>query len=259
MDRERWSPSNIKEGGFPCPHCTVGSIHLDDKSVSQEETPASKEGHGHPAWEPEWIEATFTCAFRCGNPNCKGVVFAIGKVSVSSWRTEDEEGTDESLTPQYFTPPLRMISVPSEASVAVRDDVDGAFALYWADPGAASNRIRAAAERLLTDLGVSRFVTSKSRKRRFLALSERIHRLRDARPEIASQLDAIKFVGNEGSHARAVTREDVLDALEIFESVLDAIYVRNAERLSGIVKRINKRKKPRSVKRARVRKNPWFD
>jgi hypothetical protein len=60
---------------------------------------------------------------------------------------------------------------------------------------------------------------------------------------------AVKWIGNAGSHAKPVTREDLLDGYEMIEHLLDQIYIQPGKKLASLAKQINRSKKPRSARK----------
>jgi len=63
-------------------------------------------------------------------------------------------------------------------------------------------------------------------------------------PEIAIKLLALKWLGNKGSHTENMSKNDVLDAYEILDSVLDELYVGYQKLVDKKVEKIVKSKKP---------------
>jgi len=56
---------------------------------------------------------------------------------------------------------------------------------------------------------------------------------------------AIKWLGNAGSHGHAeVTMDDVMDAYELTEHILEEIYEPKLKKLKAIAKKVNKKKGP---------------
>ena len=62
--------------------------------------------------------------------------------------------------------------------------------------------------------------------------------------EAAKSLEAVKWLGNVGSHANldSLTIDDLLDGFDLFEHAIERVYVRRAEDLSKMAARINKQK-----------------
>lgn len=101
-----------------------------------------------------------------------------------------------------------------------------ASSVLWTDPSSAANRVRSAVEELLTLQKVPRTVT-KNGKRTRLSLDARIAKFKAARSkhaEASDLLKAIKWIGNDGSHGRALTAPQVIEAAELLEHALKQIY-----------------------------------
>jgi hypothetical protein len=168
--------------------------------------------------------------------------------------TEEIQTGEQVLEPAFFIPALCIIKIPTECPEDVGEQIRTACSLFWSSPAASGNRIRSAIEALLTEQGIARS-SPKSQKGkklkhlRRLGLHERIERYSKRRPALAEQLHAIKWVGHEASHSDELTKDDVLDALEIIEHVLDDLYAGNSARRKNIVAQINRRRKPRSKRR----------
>lgn len=60
-------------------------------------------------------------------------------------------------------------------------------------------------------------------------------------------MEAIKWIGNHGSHTTGLEREDLLQAYGMLKIVLDKLYDTSDEEYHKIAIIINKKKKPTSV------------
>ena len=73
--------------------------------------------------------------------------------------------------------------------------------------------------------------------------------------EAAKSLEAVKWLGNVGSHANldSLTIDDLLDGFDLFEHTIERVYVRRAEDLRKMAARINKQKgkRPKTEQRRR--------
>jgi hypothetical protein len=66
---------------------------------------------------------------------------------------------------------------------------------------------------------------------------------------------AVKWVGNEGSHPGTLSRDDLLDAFEIVEDMLQEMFApHEKDRVLELAKAIHRAKKPRSQQRAKTRR-----
>jgi hypothetical protein len=59
---------------------------------------------------------------------------------------------------------------------------------------------------------------------------------------VADALEAVKWIGNGGSHDDKLTATDVLDGAEILELAVKALYDRTEAELMSKVRSINKRR-----------------
>jgi hypothetical protein len=197
---------------------------------------------------------------------CGELVSVCGSTSVTMIFVESYEGpyggrTSEYVTlylPKFFDPAPPLFTIPEECPTEVSTELKRSFSLYWSDVGSAANRLRSAAEALLNDRKVMKMRTTKKKKRIRLTLDERIEVFKLREPEAADHLLAIKWLGNAGSHKSLIepSIEDIFDGYDLFEDVLEQLYVKRAEKLKRRAKGINKRKGPVGPARRRRRKKP---
>jgi hypothetical protein len=114
------------------------------------------------------------------------------------------------------------------------------------------NALRGCVEVILTRRGVPRTTVSKGKRHR-LFLHDRIELFQRRDAEVGAALMAVKWIGNEGSHAGALTPADVLDALEVIEDVLERFWGDKRRTLARLITKINQKRGPRSRRRRRRR------
>ncbi|MFE5258113.1 DUF4145 domain-containing protein [Streptomyces coelicoflavus] len=142
------------------------------------------------------------------------------------------------------------MKLPDSCPAPVKDRVQDAARVIWADAGSAANRLRSAIEELLTAQKIPRtkLVTRRGpaqvKRRLRLSTQARIEILRSKESEAADLLEAVKWIGNSGSHEGSVTVEDVLNGVVLLEHALHTLYDRRAKDLAKIAKQINNRKGP---------------
>jgi Domain of unknown function (DUF4145) len=112
------------------------------------------------------------------------------------------------------------------------------------ESGSCANRLRGSVEALLTDKKVARTTVNKKGKRERLSLHARLEKFKQKDPSSAEYLFAIKWLGNAGSHANLdeLSRDELLDGFDLFELVMERVYVRREEHLKKIAKAITSRK-----------------
>jgi hypothetical protein len=141
---------------------------------------------------------------------------------------------------RYVEPPLAIVAVPSACPQEVAESIMAASRMLWMDSGGAANRLRTAVELLLNALGVRK--TSSGRKR--LTTHARIEALRSSRPEVAEVLEAVKWIGNSGSHPQQLTTQVVLEGAVLLEHALKLVYDSSSKDIARLAKKINRRRGP---------------
>lgn len=216
------------------------------------------EEHGNDAWELDWYLGTFRAVLDCN---------ACGHSSVVAGKTTVENDYDPELgvsrftcyTPQTFTRPPAIFPVSEKLPEAVRSQLISAFGHYWYDPDACGSAIRRCVEAMLNEARVVKTTINGKGKRVAIALHNRIEQHTKGRLLAAKDyLIAIKWVGNDTTHfnEKAKSGPELLDAFELLEAVLKAVYEDRGKELDKLAKAITKRKgkspTPRKIKRRRV-------
>ena len=259
FDGDLWSESYIKTPNWPCPSCANGRLQLIKESVVNEETPSSKEAHSHEAWEPDWIEKRYSAHLNCSDLTCGERAVVVGSVRCNIVYGYDYGGRTtteviEKFYPEFIHPSPSLIHLVDETPEKVVEEVYKASALIWTDTSSSANKLRLAAERILTALKVRKTKQVKG-KRKNLTLFERIALLGPKHADIADLLHSIRFLGNHGSHERelSVDRRDLLAAFEIMEHVIDTAFSNKAKRVRAAAKAIKKRKGKPPKSRAKTK------
>jgi hypothetical protein len=255
IDREFWL-NPFPKNHFPnwkCPKCGSGILRPIDRTFAFEEdggitVERNRKGE---YFDRDAYTFRYSVILKCNNPDCLERVASCGRGFVREIDefSDNEDGSpavyfEDVFAPEYFYPSLKLFPLPSNCPKSVASKVIGSFNLFFADPPAAANYVRKAVDEILTEKGVPRYTTSNRGKRARITLHDRIVAFEVNKPDIAKKLFAIKWLGNEGSHADTITKNDVLDAYEILEWVIDDLYVRYRESLEKKVSKINKNKKP---------------
>lgn len=242
---------------FSCPSCVKGKLLLVPESLSFNQTAWSRRNELHEEFGREDLEYTFTAALKCNERMCQETVRVAGKGSPEPTEQYDEDGPymgfEDSFMPLFFHPALMLFQPPSSTPGVVVDQLERSFQLFFCDPSAAANRLRATIECLLTELRVPR--SSSGGRSRLLSLHDRIGKVPDKYQAHVDHLQAVKWLGNAGSHRTPLKADDLLDAYEITEHFLTKLYDSRAGYVRALVKQINRRKGPRRdspAKRRRV-------
>ena len=201
----------------------------------------------------------------CTGPACKDVVSVCGDVTrEEDWfvgpNGEIFHEIDDYFIPTFFEPAPPLFQIPDICPKGVKEELKKAFSLIWSDRGSSANRLRVAVEELLNTLKIQKKAQTKTGKNKGkfhdLSLHERIEKFEIKHNAAATQLMAIKWLGNVGSHSvmDKLTHDDLLDAFEHFDYALDLVFVNQSVALEKRAKRIIKKKGPIRAKRKRRRR-----
>lgn len=232
---------------WQCPTCNKGILKGKEGSFLYTESKSSLDAHKHDDWEPEWIEYTYSCQFICTNPACEDTVVNLGTGSVDYDPTYDSHGVPEGIQyfayfqPKYFQPHLNIFKIAKNTPDDIKESINESFKLFFASPPSSANHLRIALEKLLDFLKVKRFETKKG-KRLLINLHRRIDLLPAKYSNFKDLFFAIKWLGNTGSHSNKINIDDVMDAYDIFENILDELFDNRTEKTKRIAKQINKSK-----------------
>ena len=222
-----WFPSGSWPR-LPCGTCATGNLEIG--KPNEIDVPAHYKDD--PGWEPEWIHGHFSVQAECTDRQCRWIALIAGKMKVDTDVDErghwyGQYGTFYEL--KYCEPALRLLAVPAGTPDDVKRAMESASQVIWLNPSSAANRLRAAIEQLLTDLGVSKRGSTH----------KRIEHLAASGPEVATVLEAVKWIGNDGSHTAALPLKDVLEGVALLERALTLVYDRSAEELDQLARDIN--------------------
>lgn len=240
---------------WPCPTCGKGVLVGKKDSFLFSESKLSASMHGHDDWEPEWIDYEYSCQFTCSNPACGENIASIGIGSVD-WENDVDDALSvpvqkyfDWFRPKYFIPNLNIFNIPGKTPDSIRSEIINSFKLFFADPSSAANHLRIALEFLLDYIKIKKFAQNKHGERVGLTLHHRIDLIPQKYGELKDFFFAIKWLGNAGSHNNGVKIDDVIDAYDIFELILDDLFDKKRYKIKRIAHQINIKKGPRKEKR----------
>ena len=229
-----------------CPTCQSGHLRLMPKSILSIQTAETKQAANEQWFDADHVRLRFAAVLVCDNGSCGEPASLSGTGSVSEEPDDDIQNSVyvEYFVPDHFRPSPALIDIPAQCPSEVAEELKLAFIASWGDFAASGNHIRTAAEHLLTALRVRKTVTAKTGKKSWMTLHARIEKVEASHPTVSQSLFAIKWLGNAGSHSGELTRENVYDALDIFETVLHELYVNHARAIKKLVTAVNRRKGP---------------
>lgn len=254
MKIELWKNRNFSNKNpinYPCPRCNVG--FLTPKSIATEITQVGVDMEYYNYHDG--IEHIFSGILICKNSDCKELIsisgrclkdIVYGKELPSGEMVEDRFST---YYPKYFYPNLKLFNIEKEIPDEIAIQINLAFSHYFSDLSSCANRIRNSIELILDDLKAPIKAKNKLGKLYlFTSLHQRIEHFKKRNSTIAKLLLALKIIGNEGSHIGEIKQEDVLDAFEILEELLEFVYINKRKRVVKLAQEIVVRNKPRSKK-----------
>lgn len=223
---------------WPCPMCGVRSLSCSEEQFQKKyKTPIDT---GHPEFQPDWVEYVFTMPLKCSNASCGCHVMCLGTGDVSQEYLEDGSNDWEWVDyfqVKYFEPPLQIFTPPEDTPFWVKQALDVSFSTFFSSPGTSLSALRSALEVLLGEMEIA----SVDGNGRFLSLAKRIDSLPEKCKEIIEPATAIRWLGNDGTHAGGfqVRKSDVLDGYRIFEHILIELYPKKKAPIEDLVARIN--------------------
>ncbi|WP_164830052.1 DUF4145 domain-containing protein [Sinorhizobium medicae] len=164
----------------------------------------------------------FVALLKCDVAHC-GEVVAVGGNRVAEffedWNAH-RQWWESVLVPMLVRPAPHIIPVSKNLSDACAMQLRKAFELYWLDKAACANRLRIFVERLMDHFQVPTQKLDKKGKPYDLNLSQRITEFDKMKPGHKDALDALRHVGNYGSHEGQGDMDALLDCFELLEDAL---------------------------------------
>jgi len=244
VDRSLYATQFDTLPNWPCPTCGKGHLITNKEALLDLETGPSKAERDHDAWDPDWIVRRFAGILACNFANCGDMVAIIGDVSVVEFYGYDYEGNttheySDAFRPRSLSPAPLPIRPPENSPELVKRALREAAGLIWMSSEGAANQMRQAVEHLMDELGVAIPPSGKH-----ISLDSRIKEFEKTDQKNAEILLAVKWLGNSGSHAGGLTRDDVFDAFDMIELVLVNLYDTTTADIMAKVKAVNTQKGP---------------
>lgn len=237
-------PSHFTGGNipvWPCPKCGINTLSCPtEQFTAKYNTPVDT---SDPYFEPDWIKYIFTMHLTCLNPTCGCRVVCIGSGDVSQEYTGENDGSCEwvdSYQVRFFEPPLQIFTPPIDTPHWVKEALTTSFSTFFSSPSVSLSTLRSVLEVLLDEMGIA----SSDEKGKFLSLAKRISMLPEEHRKIVEPANAIRWLGNDGTHAGGfqVRKSDVIDGYRIFEHILIELYPEKKASIEDLVSRINEKK-----------------
>lgn len=240
---------NNSSSYYQCPTCKNGHLKIKNGTFSSHESRISLESHEHPNFNFDYVSYVYSCLFECTNDACKETVASSGYGYVDFDIEVSPDGIPEQVyidcyKPLHFQPALKIINIPNSVPSDVKKIINKSFDVYFVSPSSCINYIRTSLEAILNNLKVQKFVINRKGKRQALTLHSRITKLPTKYNDLKEIFEALKWLGNSGSHidASKVTLNDALASYEFLEYLLDEVYAKKSKLIKQRAKNINKTK-----------------
>jgi hypothetical protein len=236
----------------------MGHLQFVKGSLSEDLTASSRRNQVQDDSDPQDRVYTFTAALRCNASGCQETVRVAGTGCPQPTEAYDEDGPymtlEDTFKPLFFHPALMLFQPPKKTPEAVIAQLKRSFQLFFCDPSAAANGLRSAIECLFDELRIPKSVAGRGSH--LLTLHQRISKVPNKHQVHTDLFEAVKWLGNAGSHRTGLKADDVLDGYEIMEHVLTELYQNKGTYVRTIAKQIIRRKGPRQTDLPRKRRRP---
>jgi Domain of unknown function (DUF4145) len=228
--RYLWA-AGFSEGSFPpwpCPECERGHLRLIDGSYRKMEPSYSARNHGNEERTPLDDIYRFDCLLQCNVRTCGEIVVVHGDVELQPDHESEESGLYRFVVfPRSMHPAPPLATIPKSTPLEVSRELKMAYQLFWVDTGSCANRVRISVEKILDHFDVPKG-----------KLYDRIEVFKKKDSEHAETFDALRYVGNVGSHEGEVKRDTLLDAFEVYQDALAQLFGKHRARIAALRKKI---------------------
>lgn len=256
IDRKLYKGSfdkNQLNNNWRCPKCKKGSLCTFGNNIFVEKDAVtiewSKDSETYSS--PYCASYVYTTILVCSNQDCLEKVICSGTSGMDYSDTiVNSNGIYEDkyemyYKPLFFYPAVHFFDIPSNTPEEISKTIIESFSLSFSNYSAAINKIRIALEKLLTALDVDETTSTdkQEQEKRHISLHKQISLLKGKDENIKKECEAIKWLGNSGSHGDdKIQFDDVLDGYDLLSFVLEKLYDKKASKIVEIASRLNSKK-----------------
>ncbi|MBY5535924.1 DUF4145 domain-containing protein [Rhizobium leguminosarum] len=245
MEKYRWKSQYSVLPSLPCPRCK-GTVRLDKDSLSHREPQYSQSARYNEHWHYYDVDKRFTCFLVCDQRFCGEVVAVSGIVGHDVEIVNGEDGPETEYPEFYYPKSMVPAPIPFAVSRKLSDeckvDLHNAFKLIWVDSDACANRLRVFVEHLLDQLGIPRRVP-KTRS----TLDDRIKLFGAQNPDHLEIMQALREVGNAGSHGGKSAFDDIIECFVLAEWLIKNLVEREIDEITAIARKLSEKHGRRTV------------
>lgn len=234
---------------YKCPHCQKGYLLLDKKYFFEKQYGSSikkgtfKINDYEEDYDDRCYLGTTAGQLKCNHSDCAEITSFIGETKYYLNYHEDDieiEVLEKGIFFKYFIPSIHLIELRNEYPKELQKILLESFSLYFSSYSACINTLRILLEKLCELHGIKSTTNNSGYKK----LGNKLKELKFD-DKVKDLLEAIKWIGNDGSHSLEVIKKDDLDLTYKFvKKVLDEIYPSQTddEELNILAKEINDNK-----------------
>ena len=156
----------------------------------------------------------------------------IGDTGVEQVFLSEEEdgytgmGLEQFYRPRSLFPAPRLFWTPTTIPLPIRTQLELGFQLFWTDLSASLSRFRTAIELMLDDKGAPKSAINTKGISVRLNLAQRIDKFAQTSADdtLKDQLQALRHIGNLGTHGSSVGTDDYFDAVDVLEDAILGVY-----------------------------------
>ena len=243
--RSRWLQEGFSSSpGYSCPTCGIGMLVTKKGwNLSKMNASSHYQPEGYLLQFPEESEEHFAGLLSCSNGHCSESVAISGIVKFIPFPGSLYNDVRRNYIPKFFLPALRIIAVGHTCPSTVKEQINKSFTHFFNDLGACGNAIRRAVECLVAFFEEKNGIVVDPKK---VSLQTRINGFTEGE-EIKPFLEAVKWIGNYGSHTGTeLGKNEILDAYEFLEHCLYELFEKEEKmfQLKTRAEQINNNKGP---------------
>lgn len=221
---------------MPCGQCPVGQLKVD--KVRYFESRESKALVDTDDFDPEMISGIFNGELKCTNCGEISVFNGLYGVEMTFGSDGMPAGYGNQLLIKNIYPVIPLIRFPRRCPKLIKDRLSEASSVIWSNPDLAANRVRTAIDDLLSILNINKTAINKLGKRIRLDTHARIALYSKTNSDVARALEAVKWIGNTGTHESRLSVNDVFDGLDLFSYALNTLYGDDSRAVSTLASKI---------------------
>ncbi|WP_318035163.1 DUF4145 domain-containing protein [Rhizobium ruizarguesonis] len=239
---ELWRRSFANFPSYICPKCARGTISLVAETEKRMEARYAKREHAEKGYHPYNEVTRFSCLLQCSASSCGEVVAVSGDivhdVEILVVDGEYQEEYTAEFMPRSMFPPPPVVRLPKKLPKDCSEHLKASFALMWSDTGACANRIRSFVEVLLDHFEIERKGPNKTGDIYRYSLLKRIKLFEAKKPGHETLYDALRIVGNLGSHEGSVKWDTLLQAFQLADYLIEVLIEDKGESMRAIAQEI---------------------